>query len=195
MNVFVLTVGRTGSYTFYQACKHITNYSSGHETLIQAIGSDRFDYPTHHIEVDNRLSWTLGRLDQAYGDDALYVHLIRDVDAVAESHFKRWNNQGAIVRAYTNGILCRPEIDLSVVRDMIHTVDSNIMLFLKDKSKKITVDIRKPLQSFQDFWSLIGAEGDLEESLKTLSQKSNVSQDSHEISWDKRVRRFLHKKK
>ncbi len=45
MNVFVLTTGRSGSLTFAEACRHISNYSSGHETRVGLIGAERLAYP------------------------------------------------------------------------------------------------------------------------------------------------------
>ena len=89
MNVFVLCTGRSGSTTFYRACRHITNYSAGHELNTSEVGRARLDYPEDHIEVDNRLSWLLGRLDQAYGDRAFYVHLTREEEPTARSFDRR----------------------------------------------------------------------------------------------------------
>lgn len=40
-------------------------------------------YPPRHIEVDNRLAWFLGYLQEHHGHEAYYVHLTRDRDAVA----------------------------------------------------------------------------------------------------------------
>ena len=100
MNVFVLCTGRSGSTTFYRACRHITNYSAGHELNTSEVGRARLDYPEDHIEVDNRLSWLLGRLDQAYGDRAFYVHLTREEEATARSFDRRWASRYSIIRAY-----------------------------------------------------------------------------------------------
>ena len=61
------------------------NYTAGHESRATRIGSDRFAYPPNHIEVDNRLAWMLGRLEQSFGKDAFYVHLKRKPEAVARS--------------------------------------------------------------------------------------------------------------
>ena len=47
-NIFVLCTGRCGSVTFSKACKHITNYTSGHETRIKKL-DDRLDFPSFHI--------------------------------------------------------------------------------------------------------------------------------------------------
>jgi hypothetical protein len=63
MNVFVLTTGRSGSLTFAEACRRITNYTTGHETRVGRVGPERLAYPDRHIEVDHRLAWFLGRMD------------------------------------------------------------------------------------------------------------------------------------
>ena len=98
MNVFVLNTGRCGSTTFTKACKHITNYTSEHESRAGMLGKKHFNYPGNHIETDNRLCWFLGRLDEAYGNDAYYVHLKRNTKDVASSFAKRYS--GGIMRAY-----------------------------------------------------------------------------------------------
>ena len=86
MNIFVLSTGRCGSMTLDKFCKHITNYTSAHESR----NNLDFKYPPNHIEIDNRLSWFLGRLDKIYGDDAFYVHLKRDDLKVAKSYQNRF---------------------------------------------------------------------------------------------------------
>lgn len=162
MNVFVLTTGRSGSLTFAEACRHATNFSSGHETRVGLVGTARLAYPDQHIEIDNRLAWFTGRLEAAFGDTAYYVHLRRDDEATAASHVKRWNKPA--VRAYRNGILwdVDPEIErMELARDLNHTMNSNIELFLRDKSKTMRIDIERATDVFPAFWQAIGAEGNL----------------------------------
>ena len=169
MNVFVLTTGRSGSLTFAEACRHITNYTSGHETRVGLIGADRLAYPDRHIEVDDRLAWLLGRLEEAYGDGAFYVHLVRDDKAAAASRARRWNKP--LMRAYRNGILwdVSPDVSrLDLALDLNHTVNRNIELFLRGKSQVVRIDIEKATQAFPELWSRIGAEGDLEAALAEL---------------------------
>jgi len=89
MNVFVLNTGRCGSTTFARACRHISNFSSAHESRTYLFGEERLAYPSNHIEVDNRLSWLLGRLDRKYGDRAVYVHLKRNIHDTAASFVAR----------------------------------------------------------------------------------------------------------
>jgi hypothetical protein len=176
MNVFILNSGRCGSSTFIQACQHITNYSSAHESLSTETGALRFNYPLNHIEADNRLSWLLGRLDNKYADEAFYVHLTRNNKNVAESFSKRINF--GILRAYEQGILMHEQHLLpakDIAEDYIETVESNINFFLKDKSKKMTVSVETAKTDFTAFWHRINAEGDLEKALEEWDTKHNAS--------------------
>ena len=106
MNVFILCTMRCGSTTFIEACRHISNFTSSHESRTRLVGPQRLAYPEHHIEADNRLSWMLGRLDKTFGDDAIYVHLQRDPTATANSLLNRYGS--GMMRAYATGILMRP---------------------------------------------------------------------------------------
>ena len=178
MNAFVLCTGRCGSKTFFNACKHIKNFSCGHETLRRHIGSDRMAFPNNHIEIDNRLSWFLGKLESAYGNDAVYVHLIRNTEDVATSFAKRWN-QG-IIAAYTAGILqgdpsgFKTESDrIAICRDYCETVNSNIVHFLKGKNRQMTFQLESSKTDFSDFWSMIGANGDFYRALAEFRKRYN----------------------
>ncbi len=176
MNVFILNSGRCGSTTFIKACQHITNYTAAHESLLSNTGPQRFDYPGNHIEADNRLSWLLGRLDNKYANNAFYVHLTRNNNDVATSFSKRINF--GILKAYEQGILMHerhlvPSEDIA--KDYIETVESNIKLFLKDKTNKMDISIETVKKDFTQFWNNIGAEGDLEKALEEWDIKHNAS--------------------
>jgi hypothetical protein len=176
MNVFILNSGRCGSTTFIKACRHITNYTAAHESLLSETGKNRLAYPPDHIEADNRLSWFLGRLDNKYADDAFYVHLKREPDAVAASFSRRIDF--GILKAYEQGILMHQQHQLSaheIALDYIETVNSNIDLFLKDKSRKIDVAVESVEEDFADFWQLIGAEGELDKALAEWKINYNAS--------------------
>ncbi|MBT8120700.1 MAG: hypothetical protein KJN89_13385 [Gammaproteobacteria bacterium] len=176
MNVFVLNTGRCGSTTFIKACQHIRNYTSSHESLMDKTGQQRLDYPDDHIEADNRLSWFLGQLDKKYADDAIYVHLKREREAVAESFSKRIDF--GILKAYEQGILLHNEHRLSafdIALDYIDTVNANIELFLKDKTRKIEVSIETVTTDFPRFWKMIDAKGDLDQAIKEWSISYNAS--------------------
>lgn len=130
MNIFILSTGRCGSTTFMRACKHIENFTSGHETRCMEIGVTRFQYADNHIESDNRLSWFLGRLDKLYGDEAYYVHLKRNKEETVKSFTNRFN-PGTIMNAYVNGIvLGASKIDpVAACEDYYETVNANIEVF------------------------------------------------------------------
>src|SRR5262249_2524469 len=148
MNVFVLCTGRCGSTTFIKACRHISNYSSAHESRTALLGLERFHYPVNHIEADNRLSWLLGRLERVYGDDAFYVHLKRDVKAVADSFVQRYSD--GIINAYRGaGIimnLAESTDPTAVAVDYCDTVNSNIEMYLRNKSKQMTFHLERATQ-------------------------------------------------
>jgi hypothetical protein len=176
MNVFILNSGRCGSTTFIKACQHITNYTAAHESLLDRTGTQRLDYPDDHIEADNRLSWFLGRLDKKYADNAVYVHLKREPESVAASFSKRIDY--GILKAYEQGVLLHNKHRQSahdIALDYISTVETNIELFLKDKSKKIDVSVETVKTDFTRFWKMIGAEGNLEQALEEWTINYNSS--------------------
>jgi len=174
-NIFVLSTGRCGSTTFFKACSHFTNYSSGHETLSSQLGIDRFSYPSFHIESDNRLSWLLGRLDREYGNSAFYVHLTRDVERTAASFAKR---KVGIMNAYQGmGIImgCKETDQLKIARDYIDTVDTNIKLFLSDKTHKMNFRLERAKEDFTRFILSVNAQGNLQEALNEFDVAHNAS--------------------
>ncbi len=143
------------------------------------LGEDRLDYPKNHIEADNRLSWFLGRLDKKYGDDALYIHLKRNKNDTSRSYAKRfWYG---IMKAYRNGILIslpKKTDSMSVALDYYETVNSNIDLFLKDKSKKLTINLENIEEGFLEFWNLINAQGDLGAALAEFNTRYNATKET-----------------
>ncbi|MCG8426732.1 MAG: hypothetical protein MI754_05165 [Chromatiales bacterium] len=176
MNIFILNSGRCGSSTFIEACRHISNYKAGHESLSHLVGDARLNYPANHIEADNRLSWFLGRLDRKYGDDAFYVHLTREPQAVINSFVKR--ESFGIMKAYRDGVLLGETATIwadDLASDYLETVDSNIRLFLKDKSRTMRFQLEQAQTDFKIFWERIGAEGDLEQALATWDTHYNAS--------------------
>ena len=187
-NVFVLCAGRCGSMTFTRACEHMSNYSVSHESRVSKYGDDRVDYPLYHIEVDNRLSWFLGRLDNKYRDDAVYVHLTRDPQKIAESYNRRWVYPGTIVRAFSNGILMSKELSINPCVDYVRTVSENITHFLRNKTQVFHINIDSPESSFSEFWKYIKAEGDLDlalEEFKTLHNPNLLDSKSEDTNSEK----------
>ena len=178
MNVFVLGPGRCGSTTFIRACGHITNYTAGHETGCYRLGPERLDFPPHHIEAGWRLTWFLGRLDEAYGDRAFYVHLARDPEAAARSWAQRFFLSGGMAPAYRNAILGDAIYRRGISRrdaaiDYIATVEANIRHFLKDKNHVFPFAVERAEEDFSRFWEWIGAHGDRDAALAEWRTRHN----------------------
>jgi hypothetical protein len=176
MNVFILTTGRAGSVSFIAACQHIKNFTASHESRSNRIGHDHFAYPLHHIEADNRLSWFLGSLDKWYGDNAMYVHLIRDRRATCESFLNRY--ESGIIKAYREDMLLgdTTRLDpLQICMDYYDTVNDNIVHFLKDKSNTMVIHLEEIQREYALFWERIGATGDLNASLAEWNIPKNES--------------------
>ena len=148
MNVFVLCTGRSGSTTFHRACRHVANYTSGHELNTRELGPARLHYPENHIEVDNRLSWLLGRLDETFGDHCFYVHLLRDEQLTAESFDRRWAVRYSIIRTYAEGVLRRKDQTEAICLDCCRTVNANITQFLRDKTRTMTFRLEESVGAF-----------------------------------------------
>lgn len=167
MNVFVLCTGRCGSTTFTRAASHIRNYTADHEARVQRLGDERLSYPPNHIEVDNRLAWMLGRLEESFGKDAFYVHLKRNPEEVARSYDQRWGLRFGIISAYRNGILSGAQgaDHYDVCVDLIQTIDANISAFMADKPKKMDFHMESAERDWRTFWNSIEADGDFEASL------------------------------
>lgn len=140
------------------------------------IGAGRFDYPKNHIEVDNRLIWQFGRLEEQFGDRAFYVYLTRDPEKIAQSYNKRWASPYSIMRAFGLGIVPKATVKskrIDIARDYVDVLDKNVRSFLRDKSNVMEIDIDEALERFPEFWNWIGAEGDLNAALSVLGQKQN----------------------
>jgi hypothetical protein len=187
-NVFVLNVGRSGSVSFAKACSHVSNYSSGHETKSWEFGASRLNYALNHIEVDNKLNWMLGLLDAKYGDDTYYVNLVRNSSNVVNSWNQLWNHSFSNIRFFAEGVLSNVPQLLSekekrtISEHHYDAVNANIELFLKDKSNVITIHFEDVENGFRQFWTEIGAEGDLGSALAEFKVKHNASLRSVEVA-------------
>ncbi len=154
----------------------MTNFSAGHETRVKSLFADRLAYPLNHIEVDNRLSWFLGRLNEKFGKHAYYVHLLRDREATARSFAKRLGLKGGIIGAYEAAIVGFPKADpLDVCRDYVDTVTENIRTFLADKPHVMTIRLEDMRSDFHRFWDWIEAIGDLDAALADWNVRPNAS--------------------
>jgi hypothetical protein len=165
--------------TLSHACAHLTNYTSAHESRTHLLGPARLAYPPRHIEIDNRLSFFLGGLEERYGDTAAYVHLLRDPEETAQSWAQR-ANQG-IIHAYRFGIMSRARTlnrkaeVIDFCRDYVNTVTTNIRTFLSDKSMVMTMQLETISADFDRFVAWSGAEGDLAAARAELTIRHNAT--------------------
>ena len=177
--VLVLCTGRCGSTTLAQACAHLDGWTAAHESRTHLTGPARLDYPPRHIEIDNRLSWFLGRLARDVGDAAAYVHLTRDPEAVAQSFAQR-ANQG-ILRAYRQDMLTHtrwrePKASLiAQCRDHVDTVTANIEAFLATRRHVMSMRLETIEADFDRLCGWIGATGDLAAARAELAQRHNAT--------------------
>ena len=182
-NVFVLGTGRCGSVAFAEACAHLSNFTSGHETRARLVGSDRLDYPQQHIEVDHRLSWFVGPLTQRFDDrQTLYVHLLRDRDSVVDSWVRRWDSpfRASLIRAFGHGIVMRTEdwtdTDIRTVCEAyVDTVRANVDEFISRRDG-IRIAIEDCDTEFPHFAHRIGASGDLDAAIAEFGRRHNASE-------------------
>jgi hypothetical protein len=146
------------------ACKHLTNFTSDHESRAGMIGEARFDYPDSHIEADHRLSWFLGDLGNRF-PDAYFVHLRRDPVAVAASFAARAHSpfRPSMYRAFAHGIVMAEEDwddAHEVARFYVDVVTANIDQFLVGRRSE-TMWLEEAESEFPGFLERIRADGDL----------------------------------
>lgn len=176
MNVFVLCTGRCGSVTFAKACSHITNYTTGHETRRNYIFRHRVNYPEDHIEIDSRLAFNLGRLEERYGQSAFYAHLTRNKNEVARSYLRKLEEKGqGTCRAWYE-IIGRPAPrDVWITPyDMVDAMEANIKAFLRDK-RHMNIRIEEAAIRFPAFLDAIGAEGNCGAALAEFDTHHNAA--------------------
>lgn len=174
--VFVLCSGRCGSVTLSHALAHAKNFTVGHESHMAVAGPGRLHFPPQHIEIDNRLTFMLGRLHARYGDAPLYVHLTRDPAACAASYAKRFH-PGLLLFAWGRGIhVGMPdELDLPMLaRDLVDNMNQNIALFLQGRPHVARVRVEHFEADLAALWAQIGAEGNLDAALASLSTHHNT---------------------
>ncbi len=117
----------------------------------------------------------MGTLAKRYGTKAYYVHLKRDPEAVAESFMHRWRARHSIIQAFGYNILCVKEQTIDVARLYVSCVNANIIHFLRDKPNAMTIELEQMESQFPEFWSWIGAEGDLNAAIAALKEPHNAT--------------------
>lgn len=183
-NVFILCTGRCGSKTFIQACKHIQNYTAGHETNITAnwrILQQRILYPEYHIEADNRLSFFLGTLNHYYTkEEVFYVHLTRRENDVIRSFAKRHGTR-SLTDNFIRGILYQQNPKSGnksvLIQMMVRSIKHNIENFiLRNNMNGMGFPIEYAKTLFPSFCDKIGAEVDIQKALAEFDKQYNSSE-------------------
>lgn len=160
MQVFVTSVGRTGSVSFREACRY-TQYRTGHETK-----NGLLEYPDDFIEVSPHLRHCVAHLAAKY-PEAKWVHLKRAPEACIASLARL--DRGAVMRAYEtlhSSIL--PSTQLIDIAFRYYWSEIDV---IEAQLERVPADQRMELhlETISDawplFWAWIGAEGDLDGSL------------------------------
>lgn len=181
-HIFVLSPGRSGSKSFAEACKYLTNYTSAHESRSGKVGEDRFNFPLSHIEADNRLTWFLGAMAERFDSkNVLYVHLSRDFNQTVDSFVHRLQNsdyRSSIIHAFAHGILMKPgdwkpEEEVELCRLYVQTIHSNIKEFLKQRVH-MNVQLGDDGASFNRFLVSISPQGDIDLVKRTWLEVHNA---------------------
>jgi hypothetical protein len=158
----------------------MSNWSAGHESRSSEVGPARLAYPERHIEVDNRLSWFLGRLHRRFDDQrTFYVHLRRDLEATVESFMRRWGR--GIIKGYARRIVpasTQLHEPRDICRDYVRTVNANIEQFLDGRENAMVFRLEDASEAFPEFWNEIGADGDLEAAMAEWAVRHNASSPS-----------------
>jgi hypothetical protein len=183
MRAFVIGTGRCGTQTFSMACKHITNYTSGHETHTGQIGD--LDYPDGHIEVDHHLGWATPLLVEKYppGPDTLYVHLLRDREACVASWSRRQSmDHFSRLCCFAKSAASMPEkrrlaaeyyvsMMTSIIESSLHTPRQHSGFAVC--GSVMTGYIENLADWFPEFWRLLCAEGDRVAALAECGKRYN----------------------
>ena len=98
------------------------------------------------------------------------------------------------MRAYHKKILLfKPNVSkFNICLDYVKTTNSNIELFLKNKSKKMEINVENFENDFKLFWDFIDAEGNYSLAIKSLHKRYNSSK---KFRFDYFKNNFLRKNK
>jgi len=191
MRIFVTGTGRCGSVTFSKACRHVANYTCGHETHTNKprdkvpkdeagwagalyaevrLAGDiaNWDYPDGHIEVSPQLVLGIPILRKRY-PAAKWVHLVRrDRDACAAS-LARWSD----MRAFGGYWFLNYRADkLSVAYVVYDTILGLCESLLPDA---FTLELERAQEQWPACWDFMGAAGDLAASARQWTRRYNAS--------------------
>ena len=166
MRVFVTGTGRCGTQTFSKACKHISNFTSGHETRTKVAV---LNYPDDHIEVDPHLLWRMRDVIKKY-PDAKWVFVHRDAAKTMASMARRpsmsiWGHFAFMNRGISPEAAARS----------IYSSTMDIMSYYRDELKPLEVYTPVTDSKWAEFVAYIGAVGNMGAAKAELKRKHNAS--------------------
>lgn len=169
MRVFITGSGRCGTSTCYQACRHITNFTCGHESRVAYYAGDRLEYPEQHIEVGSHLLFLAGQLQLRY-PDAQWIVLRRRkelcVPSLASQCPEAMRGFAQLALQYTV-----PPEDLRPIADLYYDeVYARCQRFFPQAP---VLWLRELPEKWPGVWALIGAEGDLAASCAEWDRRYN----------------------
>jgi hypothetical protein len=172
MRVFVVGTGRCGTATFYQACRHITNYTCAHES--QAFRIPDYEYPDNHIEVSHLNVIAIPWLREHY-PGSVFVHLTRERQACIKSlQSEEWGSM------YSWCFQWYLSTHAVMVRDAAQAYYDRITelcnALLPPDHLRIRIETAK--EQWPQFWNRINAVGNYGASLSKLSRRYNYSQNN-----------------
>jgi hypothetical protein len=154
------------------------NFTAGHETLAREPLPRRLDYPDEHIEVDNRLFFYLGLLEEAFGAEPFYVHLLRDEQDVVRSLLDRWDTPISLGQGWERTVMMRgagtPQLHAEAAADAVTAMNAGIRVFLRDKPRQQVIHLEDCPEAFGRFWDAVGAVGDRDSAMAEWSVSHNA---------------------
>lgn len=165
MRVFVVGTGRCGTATFYQACRHITNYTCAHES--QAYRIPDYEYPDNHIEVSHMNIIAIPHLRERYRD-SLFVHLFRERESCISSLIQQIPLE---LKAWSIEWYLRDDLPVGEIAPAYY----DRVKELCNRLCTCRVEVEKAKIWWTDFWDAIKAEGNQEEALKEFDRRYNPS--------------------
>jgi len=178
--LFVLTIGRSGSTAFAAACGHSTRFTVGHESNADLFLPERICYPPMHIEIDNRLVHYVELLKDQYGDDAAYVYLSREPEAIVDSYVRRWHLSISAVRAHGISTLMRAgSVERGdrqhIARDYVRLMDARIRWHVARSSHGYLLRSDELRSELPRFWTHFGLGDGLEGATCALGNRYNLN--------------------
>lgn len=177
MRVFVTGTGRCGSVSFKHACRHIRNYTVGHEMV-----NPELEYPDDHIEINPQFRKCLLELHDKY-PNAKFVHLKRSKEKCVPSLAAL--NFGKVMECYFR-------LHVSVIKspDPLHVAErywewENRIISTQMKcipaNQTMTLQLEEIKNHWLKFLDWIGARGNVKASLNEWNRPKNTRTDRGEI--------------